>query len=55
MTNAYKVNAFINDIQAYSEDALSVMIKDNNVIDVKKLFGLIDCKINGLEEENIKR
>ncbi|WP_405608357.1 phage integrase SAM-like domain-containing protein [Polaribacter sp. Asnod1-A03] len=59
MANAYKVNAFINDIQTFAEDELSAMVKDNSSIDLERLSYLLNCKINGSEsdkeqKENIK-
>ncbi len=55
MANAYKVNAFINDIQTYAEDELSTMIKNSNIIDIEKLSRSINNKINGSDEENTKQ
>lgn len=55
MANAYKVNAFINDIQAHAEDELSTMIKNSPLIDIDKLSKSINSKINGSDEENTKQ
>ena len=52
LANAYKVNAFINDVQTFTEDELSAMIKDNSFIDLERLSYLITCKINGSESDN---
>jgi len=49
MANAYKVNTFINELQAFAEDELSTMIKDSSAIDLERLSYLISCKINGSE------
>lgn len=55
MANAYKVNAFINDVQTYAEDELSTMIKNRNIIDVEKLSRSINNKINGSDDESTKQ
>lgn len=52
LANAYKVNAFINDVQTFTENELSAMVKDNNSIDLERLSYLISCKINGSESDN---
>jgi integrase len=53
MLNAYKVNAFINDIRAFTENELSEMIKKNRYIDIDKLSSLVGKRINGIEEVEI--
>ncbi|MEM6814282.1 MAG: site-specific integrase [Bacteroidota bacterium] len=50
LANAYKVNAFLNDIQVYAEEELSSMVKDDGSIDLKRLSNLIGFKINGDDE-----
>ncbi|ETN94006.1 hypothetical protein P278_28100 [Zhouia amylolytica AD3] len=55
LTNAYKVNAFINGLQTFAEDCLSTIIKDNDSIDIDKLSTIINNKINGCDDENTKR
>ena len=52
MANAYKVNAFISDIQAFAEGELSTMVKDNSSIDLERLSYLISCKISGSESDS---
>ncbi|MCH3884382.1 tyrosine-type recombinase/integrase [Tenacibaculum aquimarinum] len=52
LANAYKVNAFINDIQTFTEDELSAMVKDNSSIDLERLSYMVSCKINGSESDN---
>jgi integrase len=49
LSNAYKVNAFLNDIQVYAEEELSNMVKENGSIDLKILSKLIGNKINGVD------
>lgn len=49
--NVYMVNAFINDIQAFTESELSIMVKDTGSIDLERLSYLIGCKINGSESD----
>tara|TARA_R110000744_G_scaffold114988_1_gene215049 strand:+ start:402 stop:1694 length:1293 start_codon:yes stop_codon:yes gene_type:complete len=51
LANAYKVNAFINDVQSFTEDELSNMIKDEGSIDLDRLSYLVSCKINGSEAD----
>ena len=49
MANAYKVNAFIADVQTFTEDELTNMIKDKGSIDLERLSYLVSCRINGSE------
>lgn len=51
LANAYKVNVFINDVQSFTEDELSNMIKDEGSIDLDRLSYLVSCKINGSEAD----
>lgn len=51
MANAYKANAFINDVQTYTENELSNMIKDSSSINLERLSYLVNCKINGSETD----
>ncbi|WP_170284018.1 tyrosine-type recombinase/integrase [Flagellimonas olearia] len=51
MTNAYKINAFLNDIQTFAEEELSSMVKNDNSINVNNLSELIGHRINGTEKE----
>lgn len=51
MANAYKLNTFINDLQTYTEDELSAMVKDIGYIDIEKMSYLIQSKIRGNGEE----
>lgn len=51
MANAYKLNTFINDIQTYTEDELSAMVKNDGYINIEKLSNLIQSKIRGEEAE----
>lgn len=51
MTNAYKINAFLNDIQTFAEEELSSMVKNDNSINVNSLSELIGHRINGTEKE----
>lgn len=55
MANAYKVNAFINEIQTFTEDELSLMVKENSSIDLERLSYLVGCKINGSESDSQQR
>lgn len=50
--NAYSVNVLINDIQDFTQNALSIMVKDTGSIDLERLSYLIGCKINGSEIDN---
>lgn len=49
ISNAYEVNAFINNIQIYAEEEMSTMKKVNDLIDVERLSYLLSCKIKGTE------
>ncbi|WP_292948273.1 site-specific integrase [Olleya sp. UBA1516] len=51
MTNAYKINALMNDIQEHTENALSSMIKETGTIDLELLSHSVSCKINGSDED----
>jgi integrase len=55
VVNAYKINAFISDIQNFTENELSEMIKDDSYIDLERLSFLISCRIKGLEIDNEKK
>jgi len=52
MTNAYEINAFINKVQGFTEEELSIMIKDGGLIDLERMSYLVGCKINGTEKDN---
>lgn len=51
MVNAYKINAFLNDIQTFAEEELSNMVKKDSSINVTGLSALIGQRINGTEKE----
>lgn len=51
MANAYKVNAFLNDVQSFAEEELSNMVREDGRIDIKILSNLIGYKINGADED----
>lgn len=54
MSNAYQVNAFINNIQAYAEEELLRMRKEYGSINVEELSELLGIKINGVEQDKEK-
>lgn len=49
--NAYNINSFLNNIQAFTEDQLSKMVRDTGLIDIERLSYLVSCKINGVDAD----
>jgi len=51
MATAYKINRFINNLEAFAEEEMTAMKNSNGYIEVDKLSQLIQLKIRGEEEE----